>query len=63
MIPSIFKKKIGTNVFSTSAEEASYVGTHFFYFSAADLPAGTYYYRIEFPAGVVIQNKTMLVVK
>ncbi len=38
-------------------------GQHFFYFSAKDLPAGTYYYHIEFPKGVVIQNKTMLVVK
>ncbi len=44
-------------------EEATYAGEHFFYFTATDLPAGTYYYQIEFPQGVVIQNKTMLVVK
>jgi len=44
-------------------EEATYAGQHFFYFSASDLPAGTYYYQIEFPQGVVIQNKTMLVIK
>jgi hypothetical protein len=44
-------------------EEATYVGEHFFYFTASDLPSGTYYYQIEFPQGVIIQNKTMLVVK
>ncbi|HEY3874330.1 MAG TPA: hypothetical protein VGM92_02555, partial [Candidatus Kapabacteria bacterium] len=60
MIPSIFKKKIGANVFSTSAEEATYVGTHFFYFTGTELPSGTYYYQIEFPKGVVIVSKTML---
>lgn len=38
-------------------------GTHFFYFTADKLPAGTYYYTIEFPQGVVIASKTMLVVK
>ncbi len=38
-------------------------GQHFFYFSAKDLPSGTYYYTIEFPKGVVIASKTMLVVK
>ena len=44
-------------------ENVSYAGKHFFYITATDLPAGTYYYQIEFPKGVVIQNKTMLVVK
>jgi len=44
-------------------EELLGAGSHFFYFSAKDLPSGTYYYTIEFPQGVVIQNKTMLVVK
>jgi len=44
-------------------ENVSYAGKHFFYITAADLPAGTYYYQIEFPKGVVIQNNTMLVVK
>jgi hypothetical protein len=44
-------------------EEATYAGQHFFYFTATDLPTGTYYYTIEFPQGVVIANKTMLVVK
>jgi len=38
-------------------------GRHFFYFTAKDLPSGTYYYTIEFPQGVVIASKTMLVVK
>jgi hypothetical protein len=44
-------------------EELLGAGQHFFYFSAKDLPTGTYYYTIEFPQGVVIANKTMLVVK
>jgi len=44
-------------------EELLGAGQHFFYFSATDLPSGTYYYTIEFPQGVVIANKTMLVVK
>ncbi len=44
-------------------ENVSYAGKHFFYIAATDLPAGTYYYQIEFPKGVVIQNRTMLVVK
>ena len=44
-------------------EEVTYVAMHFFYFSAKDLPSGTYYYTIEFPQGVVIASKTMLVVK
>jgi hypothetical protein len=38
-------------------------GTHYFYFSGKDLPSGTYYYTIEFPQGVTIANKTMLIVK
>jgi hypothetical protein len=45
------------------AEEVTYAGTHFFYFTGDKLPAGTYYYQIQFPLGVVIQNKTMLIVK
>lgn len=44
-------------------EEVSYAGRHFFYFSAEKLSAGTYYYTIEFPKGVVIEKRTMLVVK
>jgi flagellar hook assembly protein FlgD len=44
-------------------ENATYAGQHFFYFSGKNLPSGTYYYTIEFPQGVVIANKTMLVVK
>ncbi len=44
-------------------EEATHAGQHFFYFTAEDLPSGTYYYTIEFPKGVVIASKTMLVVK
>ncbi len=51
------------NVILKDNEEVTYAGTHFFYFTATDLPSGTYYYQIEFPEGVVIQNKTMLVVK
>jgi hypothetical protein len=47
----------------TDNEEILGSGQHFFYFSAKDLPSGTYYYTVEFPQGVVIQNKTMLVVK
>ncbi|HEY3875257.1 MAG TPA: hypothetical protein VGM92_07250 [Candidatus Kapabacteria bacterium] len=31
--------------------------------AAKDLPSGTYYYMIEFPKGVVIANKTLLIVK
>ena len=44
-------------------EEILGAGSHFFYFSAKDLPSGTYYYTIEFPQGVIIASKTMLVVK
>ncbi len=44
-------------------EEVTYSGTHFFYFTAQALPAGVYYYQIEFPQGVVIQNKTLLIVR
>jgi hypothetical protein len=44
-------------------EEILGAGSHFFYFSAKDLPSGTYYYTIEFPQGVVIASKTMLIVK
>ena len=47
----------------TDDEEILGAGSHFFYFSAKDLPSGTYYYTIEFPQGVVIANKAMLVVK
>ncbi len=39
------------------------MSTNFFYFTATDLPSGTYYYTIEFPQGVIIASKTMLVVK
>lgn len=44
-------------------EEVTFAGTHFFYFTANKLPAGTYYYTIEFPQGVAIASKTMLVVE
>ncbi len=47
----------------TDDETVLGAGQHFFYFSASDLPSGTYYYTIEFPQGVVIANKTMLVIK
>ncbi len=43
--------------------DATYAGKHFFYFTGDKLPAGTYYYQIEFPQGVVIVNRTMLLVK
>ena len=38
-------------------------GKHFFYFTADRLPSGTYYYQIEFPQGVVIVSKTIVIVK
>jgi hypothetical protein len=38
-------------------------GKHFFYFTAKDLPTGTYYYTIESPLGAVIVKRTLLVVK
>jgi hypothetical protein len=44
-------------------EDVTYSGKHFFYVTADKLPTGTYYYTIEFPKGVVIASKTMLVVK
>ncbi len=44
-------------------ESVTYAGTHFFYFTGKELPAGTYYYQIEFPNGVVIVNRTMILVK
>ena len=44
-------------------ERVSYAGKHFFYFTAKDLPAGTYYYQIEFPKGIVIVSRTMIVVR
>ena len=47
----------------TDDEEILGAGSHFFYFSGKDLPSGTYYYTIEFPQGVVIASKTMLIVK
>jgi hypothetical protein len=43
--------------------EAAYAGQHFFYFSGESLPAGKYFYQIEFPQGVVIVNRTMVIVK
>jgi hypothetical protein len=52
----------GKNVF-TETLNATYAGKHFFYFTGDKLPAGTYYYTIEFPRGVVIASKTMLIVK
>jgi hypothetical protein len=47
----------------TDNEEILGAGSHFFYFSGKDLPSGTYYYTIEFPQGVIIASKTMIVVK
>ncbi len=47
----------------TDDEEILGAGEHFFYFSGKDLPSGTYCYQIEFPSGVAIANKTMLIVK
>ena len=38
-------------------------GQHFFYFTGDKLPAGKYFYTIEFPKGVVIATKSMLIVK
>ncbi|MDP4220074.1 MAG: T9SS type A sorting domain-containing protein, partial [Bacteroidota bacterium] len=38
-------------------------GKHFFYFTATDLPAGKYYYQIEYPAGKVITNRSMLLIR
>ena len=38
-------------------------GKHFFYFTATDLPTGTYYYTIESPLGVTIVQRNLLVVK
>lgn len=43
--------------------EVTFEGKHFFYFTGSELPSGSYYYQIEFPQGVVIQNRTMIVVK
>jgi hypothetical protein len=38
-------------------------GKHFFYFTASELPAATYYYTIESPLGVKIVARKLLVVK
>ena len=38
-------------------------GSHFFYFTAKDLPAGKYFYTIESPLGVTIVKRNLLVVK
>lgn len=38
-------------------------GRHFFFFTSDQMPAGTYYYRIEFPKGNVVVNRQMVVVK
>ena len=51
------------NVMLTEDQDVNYIGTHFFYFTGKDLPSGTYYYQIEFPKGVVIVNRSMLLVK
>jgi hypothetical protein len=51
------------NVILTDDEDVSYIGTHFFYFTGKELPSGTYYYQIEFPKGVIIVNRSMLLVK
>ncbi len=44
-------------------QDVAYAGTHFFYFSGQTLPAGIYYYKVEYPLGEVIVNKTILLVK
>jgi len=51
------------NVVMKEDQEVSYIGKHFFYFTGKELPAGTYYYQIEFPNGVIIVNRTMILVK
>ncbi len=51
------------NIVLTEDEDMTYIGTHFFYFTGTELPSGTYYYQIEFPKGVVIVNRSMLLVK
>jgi hypothetical protein len=39
-------------------------GKHVFYFTGEALPAGTYYYEIEFPKGKhVVAKRTMILVK
>lgn len=48
---------------STETMDVISAGRHFFYFSAESLPAGTYFYQIEFPRGRVIVRRSMLVVK
>ncbi|HWF44606.1 MAG TPA: hypothetical protein VG537_08185 [Candidatus Kapabacteria bacterium] len=47
----------------TDHEQLLGAGHHFFYITAEKLPAGTYYYTIEFPKGITIVSKSMLVVK
>lgn len=48
---------------STERMDVIGAGRHFFYFSADRLPAGTYFYQIEFPKGKVIVTTNMVVVK
>ncbi len=38
-------------------------GKHFFYLSGARLPAGKYFYQIEFPQGNIIVSRTMMIIK
>jgi hypothetical protein len=52
----------GAIVFSQQ-QEITAKGRHAFYFSGESLPSGTYFYRIESPRGVMIVEKTMLIVK
>ena len=44
-------------------QSVAYAGQHFFYLTGDSLSAGTYYYQIEFPKGVPIENNKMLVVR
>jgi photosystem II stability/assembly factor-like uncharacterized protein len=44
-------------------QPVSYAGKHFFYFTGERLPAGRYFYEIEFPKGEVIVSRTMLLAK
>jgi hypothetical protein len=48
----------------TEEMEVDAAGKRFFYFTGEDLPAGTYYYEIEFPKGKqVVAKRTMILVK
>lgn len=50
-------------IVTTETMEVTTVGKHFFYFSGATLPAGSYYYTIESPLGVAKVKRSLLIVK